>query len=126
VSSPTLMVQPTPALPLATIVACGLARPFVFGVASSAKLCAFQSLNALANVTLLESRSNLAGLLAFHSAPDLAIVNELSPWLTAISEASVAGMSQRFLSRRSIGRFSTRSALYFFTRNTCGASGVLT
>ena len=36
-------------LPLATIVAWGLARPLVFGVASSAKLCAFHSLKALAN-----------------------------------------------------------------------------
>src|SRR5215471_5318268 len=120
-----VQVGPPLALLLATIVACGLARPLVFAVASSAKLCAFHSLNALANPTLLESTSSLAGLLAFQSLPDLAIVNELSPWVTAISATSVSGMSHRVLSRNSIGRLNTRSALYFFSTKICAASGVL-
>src|SRR5262245_53787240 len=121
-----VQVGPPLALLLATMVACGLARPLVFAVASSAKLCAFISLNALAKVTLDESTSSLAGLLAFQSLPVLAIVYELSPRLTAISATSASAMSHRVLSRNSIGRLSTRSALYFLTTNTCGASGVLT
>src|SRR5215831_6586257 len=120
-----VQVGPPLALLLATIVACGLGRPLVLAVASSAKLCAFHSLNALAKVTFAVSISNFAGLVAFQSLPDLAIVYELSPWVTAISATSLSGMSHSVLSRNSIGRFSTRSALYFFRTKICGASGVL-